>query len=242
MVKHSILIFLLFILFSCKKGEEAGCFTKTGDVKKETYTLEIFDEIILYDNINIILIQGAENKAEIEAGENLIPGIKLENNNGKLTITNENRCNFTRSYKIPVNVYITYTNLRTVTHYGAGKVSNEDTINQIYFGINQFNGAGDFDITVNCDSLIALMHTGAGNLFAKGNVNYGYLYSAGNSIFHCENLITQNIHINNKTTGNFYVHPEQSLLVEVRSNSTVYYKGNPSLLIFRYALGEVIPF
>lgn len=242
MNQNLLYVFLLFLLFSCKKGEEAGCFTKTGDVKKETRYLENFDEIILYDNINVILIQGTENKAEIEAGENLIPGISLENNNGKLTITNENRCNWSRSYKIPVNVYITFVNLRTVTHYGAGKVSNEDTINQIYFGINQFNGAGDFDLTVNCDSLIALMHTGAGNLYAKGNANYGYLYSAGNSIFHCENLITQNMHVNNKTTGDFYVHADQSLLVEVRSNSTVYYKGNPALNIFRYALGEVIPF
>jgi hypothetical protein len=237
-----LLLFIILFAFSCKKGEEAGCFTPTGDIKKESRSLENFSKITLYDNINVILIPGTENKAEVEAGENLIPGISTKIENGELIITNENTCNYTRTYKVPVNVYITFNSLREVTHYGGGKISNQDTIQQSYFGITQYNGAGDFDFTFDCDSMIALLHTGAGNLNAKGKVNYGYLYAAANSIFNCENLVVQNMHINNKTTGNFYVHALINLLVEVRSNSTVYYKGSPNLSIIRNSTGEVLPF
>lgn len=239
---NRFLIILTIFVFSCKKGEEAGCFTRTGDIKKESRTLENFSKIILYDNINVILIPGTENKAEIEAGENLIGGISTKIENGELTITNENHCNFTRSYKYEVNVYVTYNSLREIIHYGGGKFSNQDTIQQAYFGITQYNGAGDFDFTFDCDSMIALLHTGAGNLYAKGNVDYGYLYAASNSIFKCENLIVQSLHINNKTTGDFYIHAVVNLLVEVFSNSTVYYKGSPNLSIVRNSNGEVIPF
>jgi hypothetical protein len=241
MNKYILLILVLFI-FSCKKGEEAGCFTSTGEIRKEIRSLENFSKLTLYDNINVILIPGTENKAEIEAGKNLIPGIFTKIENGELIITNENKCNFTRSYKYPVNVYVTFNSLREITHYGGGKISNEDTIQQSYFKIVQYSGAGDFDFTFDCDSLEALLHTGAGNLNAKGKVNYGYMYSAANSIFKCENLVVQNLHVNNKTTGNFYVNAVANLIVEVRSNSTVYYKGNPALTIFRISNGEVIPF
>lgn len=240
-MRIAIFITIALIFASCKK-EEAGCFTPTGDVKKETRSLSNFHQINLYDNIHLILIPGSENKVEVEAGENLIAGISTQIENGELNITNENKCNFTRSYKVPVNVYVTYTNLREIVHYGAGKVSNQDTIQQTYFAITQYNGAGDFDLTIDCDSLLALLHTGAGNLYAKGKVNYGYLYSAANSIFYCEDLVTQNLHVHNKTTGDFFVHAIQSLLVEVRSNSTVYYKGNPNLTIYRFSQGEVLPF
>lgn len=233
---------MLILVFSCKKGEEAGCFTPTGDIKKESRSLENFSKLTLYDNINVILIPGNENKAEVEAGENLIPGISTKVENGELIITNENRCNFTRSYKYDVNVYVTYISLREITHYGGGKFSNQDTMQQSYFGITQYSGAGDFDFTFDCDSVIALLHTGAGNLYAKGKVNYGYFYAASNSIFKCEDLEVQSLHINNKTTGNFYVYAIVNLLVEVFSNSTVYYKGSPNVTIVRNSNGEVIPF
>jgi hypothetical protein len=141
-----------------------------------------------------------------------------------------------------VNVRVTYNSLREITHYGAGKISNEDTIQQSYFRINQFSGAGDFDFTFNGDTLEAMLHTGAGNLYAKGKLNYCYLYSAANSIFKCEDLEVQKIHIHNKTTGDFYVHAIVELLVEVRSKSTVYYKGSPALTIFNFSDGEVKPF
>jgi hypothetical protein len=52
----------------------------------------------------------------------------------------------------------------------------------------------------------------------------------------------QKIHIHNKTTGDFYVHAIVELLVEVRSKSTVYYKGSPALTIFNFSDGEVKPF
>jgi hypothetical protein len=241
-MNKAVIIFFVLLAFSCKKGEEAGCFTPTGDIQKETRVLENFTKMTLYDNINVILVPGSENLAEVEAGENLIPGISTKIENGELIITNENRCNFTRSYKYKVNVRVTFNALKEITHYGAGKISNEDTIQQSYFRINQFSGAGDFDFTFDGDTLEAMLHTGAGNLYAKGKLNYGYLYSAANSIFKCENLIVQNLHINNKTTGNFYVHAVAELIVEVRSSSTVYYKGNPALTIFSFSNGEVKPF
>lgn len=244
MVKTIQILFLIFIgfLFSCKKEEKAGCFKSTGTIQKELRSLESFSELELYDNINVILIEGIENKVEVEAGKNLIPGIKTKVENGKLTIENINTCNFMRSYKIPVNVYLTYNSLRTFTHYGGGKVTNQDTLRKNFYEFIQWFGSGDFDLNISADTLEALLHTGSGNLTLNGKLNYAYLYSSGNSIFHCENLKGLNVHINNNTTGNFYVHAVNNLIVEVYSNSTTYYKGNPTLTIIREGSGQVIPF
>ncbi len=213
----------------------------TGDVKREIRLTDPFTKIFLYDNINIVLIQGTENRLEVEAGENLIDGISTKLENGELTITNENTCNFMRSYKIPITIYITYNSLTEFTHYGAGKVSNEDTLRQPFFEFIEWNGAGDFDLTVDIDTLKFGFHTGAGNADVRGTTKELSLYSAGNSIFRCKDLLAGTVYINQSSTGDFTVNVLNSLYVQIYNYGDVFYYGNPSYIEPQYnGDGELI--
>ncbi len=97
---------LLFI--SCDKEEAWDCIKSTGEITTETRILENFNKIVLYDNINLWMIQDSTAYIEITAGKNLIPKISIEIENGILIIKNENKYNWLRSYKYSIDVYLHY--------------------------------------------------------------------------------------------------------------------------------------
>lgn len=230
MKRRIIYLFIFISFFSCKKGHWGDCFMGTGDVKTENRTLNSFTEVELYDNINVILIEGTENKVEIEAGENLIPGITTNVSGGKLKIENTNTCNFMRSYKIPINVYLTYNSLRTFTHYGGGKITCQDTLRNNFYEFIQWFGSGNFELKINNDTLKLGFHTGSGNADIYGKTKELSLYSAGNSIFRCGNLLADKVYINQSSTGDFTVNAISELYVQIYNYGDVFYYGNPALL------------
>ena len=85
--------------YSCSKENRWDCIKRTGKPAIETRTLPPFTKIYLKDNIDLFIKQGITEEVKIEAGSNLISLIKTEVDSGILHISNDNRCNWARSYK-----------------------------------------------------------------------------------------------------------------------------------------------
>src|SRR5690242_20273176 len=96
-IKYISLCFVLcLLLFSCKKESLFDCFKSTGDIVTERRNIGTFTETIIYNNVNVIIVQDSLTYLEINAGENLLPLITTEIRNGKLIIENNNKCNWVR--------------------------------------------------------------------------------------------------------------------------------------------------
>lgn len=228
--------------FSCKKEYDGVCLKGTGDVITEDRTVtQRFSNIDLDDNVELIIVQDTFQHIKVEAGENIVPGIITENESGTLKIFNANSCDFFRSYKFPLKVYVYTDSLSKITFNGGGNISSTGTLKFPSLTFECLNSGSDVVLNLDNDSVIVFLHTGSTNIYLNGNTQYAYFYSSGNSIVHAENLLSDAVHVNNNSTGDFYVNAVNTLRAEIYMYSTTWYKGNPVITKTGYGSGELKP-
>jgi hypothetical protein len=223
---------ILAILFitgsSCKKENRCDCIKRTGDIVSELRTVDAFDRIYLEDNVNVFITQDSVFEVKVEAGEHLISLIKTEVTNGEIKITNKNRCNWARSYKPQVNVYLRMPAVKYITSDGVGTIKSINTITTSTFDYRLMS-SGDLDLTVNNNEVIGHMH-GAGDVYLHGTTNHHAVNIVGNGFINAGDLETSYTWILSRTSGNIYVRARDLLQVSIIENGDIYYSGNPATI------------
>ena len=95
-MKQSLTVFSLVLfamLCSCNKESAPDFIQTTGEITIEERTLENFNELEVFNTINVLIVPDTVNKVVIEAGENLIPDIVTTVKEGKLILKNTNKFN-----------------------------------------------------------------------------------------------------------------------------------------------------
>lgn len=106
MVKYLIISTILaLMILGCKKPEDRSCFKSIGDQGVRDTTLTSFDTLELYDDIEYYIVPDSNWGIHIEGGENLLKHVGITNENSKLTVKNENKCNFLRKLNEKIKVY-----------------------------------------------------------------------------------------------------------------------------------------
>lgn len=237
--KNIILLLFIMSIFSCKKENLCDCVKSTGkETTEERIPEAAFNEIELFDKINLFIQQDTVQKIKVEAGEHLLPLIETSIKDNKLTIKNNNKCNWVRSYKKEINVYLSVKNLNQLTYRGVGNISSLNTIVTDSIKIESWNGSGSINLTLNTKSSIAAIHTGSVDITLKGYSGVSCVYSIGNGFIYAEELETGYTFLNNSGTGNCSVWVTKELGVEMHSTGDVYYKGNPYSILYSDITGE----
>ena len=240
-IKISFLVLSMLMFFStCKKENLCDCFKGTGKQTSESRSLAPFTEVFIQDKIEVHLIEGNEYAVRIEAGEHLVKLIKTTVENNKLTIKNNNKCDFTRSYKRKIVVYVTLPKLRKLTNDGVSTVYMDsrfkcDTLN--YSASN----AGDLHLNLDATIVYGGMH-GVGDVYMEGIVYESCVYATGQGHFHGYNVAAQRVILTLKTSGKMEVNANALLKIDTYQKSTgdVYYKGSPNIIANTNASVEVI--
>ncbi len=226
-IKYILFLFISFVLISCEKGHRCDCFKRTGSPAISERQLGDFSEIILEDKINLVLTQGRENTIRIEAGGKLLDGIESSITDGKLTIKNTNRCNFSRSLKETITAYLTYKNIIKIFYTGAGDISATNTLKDSLFTFYTENGAGKIELALDVKKLIVALGTGPSDITLTGKTNESYIYNAGNGYIHLEDLESKYTSVISNSTGDCYVWTTDLLDVTLSYLGDIYYKGTP---------------
>lgn len=220
---------MIVLLFnSCKKENACDCIKRTGPIVTQKREISGFDKIIVYDNIHVFITQYPSFEVTVEAGKNLRGLITTEVSDGTLVIKNKNRCNWTRSYKEPINVYIKMPVIKYITSDGTGTIKSLNTITTNTFDVRTKN-SGNIELTVNNEKLISHMH-GAGDLILHG---YTYEHNCdigGTAFLRGQDLQTKHTSIHTFTTGLCYVNASNSLLCIIDEIGDVYCYGNPATI------------
>jgi hypothetical protein len=222
-VKARYLFLCLIIItlsLSCKKENRWDCIKSTGTITEVQRQLSDFSEIEVEDRIKVVLIQDTINQCRIKAGENLLPKIRTEVVNGKLMINNRNRCNFMRSYKPQIEVYVHFKNLYNINFYGAADLVSVNTIKVDTLYINSQECIGDIDLTVDVHKIKVSLHTGLSDITIKGNAKEVYAYSRGTARLFLQNLESDFVWVNNFSVSDISVKPMNRL------EAANFYKGN----------------
>jgi len=229
-IKILFLFLISLTINSCGKGHGLDCFKGTGDIINESRTAGLIHRIILQDNVNLILTQDSIEAIVVEAGEKIINSIKTDLVNGELSIENTNRCNWARSYKKEINVYVSVTDLANIVYYGSGDITSINEIKSDLLEVDIYNGAGSINLNINTSVSWFNLSPGVADITVKGNSEENYIYAGGFGPIDCINLITQITFINNNGSNNCFVNVEEFLEAKIGSVGDIYYKGDPQTI------------
>jgi putative autotransporter adhesin-like protein len=209
--------------------EEPGrCFKSIGDVAVEDRLLTGFNRIEVEDKINIILTQDTVESVEVEAGSNLIPHILTRVDTGTLFISDDNTCNWLRSYDTELNVLVSVKDLREIKFTASGNITSTNSLIVNNLLIQQWDGSGSINLNVIADTCNVIMHTGSGDITISGTANYCYLYSSATGWGDCSKLVATNAFGHNNGIADIRISASNRLAATIQQTGSIYYTGNPS--------------
>jgi hypothetical protein len=223
-----ILTIAATLLTSCGKDPFCNCLESTGRASSETRTVDPFNTLEVFNNVNVNWHQSAEYKIVVTCGSNLIDGITTEVESGVLKIRNHNRCNWMRD---PGNVYLVdvYSpGIGTIICRTVGDITCKDTIRNSVFLAESWDGTGTIRLSLDVDEAYLKIHTGPADIIANGQTGYCYLYNTGNGYVRAEGLQTNDAFVMSRSTGDCYVNSNNNLQVKIDYQGDIYYTGQPS--------------
>jgi hypothetical protein len=238
-----VIMILLFInFFSCNDADPLDCFKSTGKIERVERSISDFTSILLKDNVNLILRQADKNKLEVEGGSKLLPKIfTTVNDEGVLEISNENSCNWVRSYDKPLIVYLDFITLDTLEYRSIGDVTNIDTIRMDTIVVDVREGAGTIAMNVHAFKVNTNLHYGTATIVMSGISTLSFDYLVGFGKIDNSSLISSQVYLENKSSNNIYVNSVLTLEATINNIGNVYYKGNPpNILVGGTGSGKLI--
>jgi hypothetical protein len=219
---------LLILFAACQKENSCDCIKRTGEIIKDKRTLPAFNEIDVEDNLNVFIKEDSIFDVTVEAGENIAPLIKTDVVDGILFIRNKNRCNWTRSYKKPLNVYVTLPKVRYITSDGTGDIKSLNSITTPILDI-QIKNSGNIELTVNNERVLTHMH-GSGDVTLHGSTHEHDCSIGGTAYIYARDLETSYTYIHTFTLGNSYIQAKDLLICLMEEKGDTYCYGNPSVI------------
>ena len=243
MIKVLLFTLLGLVLIACKKPEDRRCAKTAGDDTELVHLVNSFDKLDLGPNIKIVLVQDTVEKVIVRGGKNLVNFIKLDVTGGKLTIENENKCNFLRSYKHVVEVEIHLINLINVLFKGTKDLSCLNQLNLPYLTFVIEEGAGECNLNLSCYSLYLGSGFGWGNYKVVGQTNYLKVNLRDNGFGDLYGLqIQDTATVISSSSERLKINLEGTAArVETSSYGDIWYIGIPSFLEYnQYGEGKLI--
>ena len=216
-MKKIIILFWVVLLFnSCEKPYD--CVKSSGPIKSKVFTGLTFSKLLVNKRINVVLIEGAEHKVEVQTGENLINDIEVTVEGDLLKLSDNTTCNWVRDYGNTI-VYITAPNITQINSKTEQNISSEGVLHYPNLHIISTNsndgysgvGTGDYYLNVDNES-VTIENNDLGRFFITGNTNnlYVFFYENG-GIFHGENLFANTVYFYHRGSNDLFIRPIQVL-------------------------------
>jgi len=240
LAKFIIPLFFLTALLGCEKENLGDCFKSTGKIVREQRQLPSFESLELHDRINLFVSFGPEYSLTVEAGENLQEHIDTEVKSNILIIENNNRCNWVRSFKKDMNVYLTAPSIKGINYFGSGELRFLDTLNRESFTMNMYESSGDAFLLLNTDRAELKTHTGTGTITSSGFSDYLVTFVGGNGFVDARNTLGEKGLAVATNTGYIKMNVSDTLKAEISGTGNIEYYGNPIINLTDTGEGKLI--
>lgn len=238
-MRKLLFIWIPVLFFSCEKASERACIKGFGDDSMIEQELGEFNQLYLGPRLRFDLVQDTLNKIVIKGGENVIGFVKTELIDGKLFITNENKCNFLRSYKKKINVELHLKKVQNIEFDATEPAYCLNTLSTDYLSVTINESAGRFHLDLNAEVLYTVVNRNWGNFEVVGNVNYYKAHLRGNAFGNTTGLsVLDSIHVITRSGSDLDINADGVLLrSQIYSVGNIGYIGTP-LIIDHMSFGE----
>jgi hypothetical protein len=230
------MVAIAVLAVACSKEKTFDCIKSTGDITKETRYFENFSYLEVEDNINVILVQSLPGQVIIEAGENLLPKIKCEQEGTLLRVKNKNTCNWVRSYDKPMNIYVGVDQIKAISQEGYGSIREGETLKTDTLRISNLT-FGETDLTIEA-KFIGFFVDDYATFKIRGNANSMAGSAAKNASVNTEEMEVRWIVFSNASLLDAKVYSDSLIQAEIYGNGNIICKGNPPLVEYHHFSGE----
>lgn len=236
-MKKILYSLLPLLLFSCNAKVMPDCFQNAGPIIQMEVSVPAFTKIIVFERVQLILKEAAEQKIIIETGEYLRDEVEVTVIDGQLVLKNTNGCNISREYGI-TKIYVSAPNITEIRSSTGLPILSEDVLNypkltlisEDFEAEDQYHTDGDFRLDVNCSEL-SVVNNNLSHMFLSGTVeNLSIGFYSGDSRFEGRHLIAQNITIFQRSSNDMIVNPQVSIKGEIRSTGDVIMVNEPPVV------------
>lgn len=229
MKKAFIGILLLAFFAQCKdKIGPEDCFMAAGKEDEKTIYLNPFTSIDVEDRFIVELVQDSLKAPlmQIEGGENVINNVSVIIDNERLTIKDQNICNWTRDFGKRIKITIYYKELNGLIITDDVSVAAQNTIDSDSLIIEQ-KGTGTIDMDVFIDGKLEVNHRGFGEIKLSGYaaIFVPTMYDAGK--LYAPNLQGDYTFCYHYGINELHVKPFKALFVLVGNTGATYYYKEP---------------
>lgn len=215
------------------------CIKSTGKIEREGRSISSFRAIEIDDRINLYITQSNVLSLEVEAGKNLQDLISTEVKNGVLKIQNDNRCNWVRSFKKDINVYLSTPTLEEFTYYGSGEVRFQNIFTTPIFRLNMWEASGNMFLQLNCPDIEIKSHTGPADLYCNGTGKKLVAYINGIGRMNLGDLVAKEVLAVNTNSGSLTVSSDSLLEANISGDGDIQYIGSPEIRLNDRGKGEL---
>lgn len=235
-MKKLLYILAVIFLFSCNSENAGDCFQKTGEIIQQEVIVSAFTKILVNRDVELIIKQGIEQKVVIETGKNLMNDVEALVIDNKLIITDNNTCNYVRSYGI-TKVYVTSPNITEIRSSTQYDLSSDGvltypslTLLSEDFNVPDSFTNGNFKLEVD-NNYLNITFNNISNGFISGKTNnLSVNFAAGTSRFEGQNLIAQNVILWNRSSNDMIVNPQLSIKGKISGTGNVISVTKPAII------------
>ncbi|WP_179344602.1 head GIN domain-containing protein [Winogradskyella ursingii] len=190
----------------------------------------VFNEIKVFDLINVDMVKSNENKVTIE-GKNK-SDVEIVNKNGKLKI----RMDLDEIYDgNDTKITLYYTSVSTIDANEGAKITVKNVIDQNNIELRAQEGA-EIIAQLNTNSAEFRAVTG-GIINVNGSSKYQDISILTGGIFNGKKHMTDRTEVSIKAGGEAYIHATEEADVSIRAGGSIFVYGNPKNVIESKVLG-----
>ncbi|MFV9552191.1 head GIN domain-containing protein [Algibacter sp. PT7-4] len=236
MKKIVYILIIGFIITSCDSENAGNCFQKAGDIIQQEVAISSFNKIWVNRDIELVITESAEHRVLIETGKNLMDDVVAKVTDGRLTLTDNNTCNYVRDYGI-TKVYVSapnITEIRSSTQYtissnGVLTYPNLTLLSEDFGAPGAFN-VGDFNLQIDNTNL-KLTFNNLSVCYVSGKTNnLSITFAAGTPRFEGRDLMAQKVMVFNRGSNDMIVNPQQEITGEISGIGNVIAVHTPPIV------------
>lgn len=221
-MKYIYLLTLPILLFSCFRTHHGS-----GRIITETKTVATFNAVDVSNSIDVELTQGNKNEVIVEADDNIIQYVNVENKGGVLHISfrsNVNVSNYT------VKVKVTSPAFTKIEANSSADITSTNTITSADKISVTASSSADIDLKVDAPSILADAGSSA-TINLEGKTQQFEASASSSADINAENLKAESVNATAGSSGTCNVFASVKLNAEANSSGSVNYTGGVTNIV-----------
>lgn len=210
------------------------CVNGRGNPDTEVLDIPDFSGIELNIQADVYIEQGAEQRVEVRAQENIIDEIKRDVHGGVWEIEFE-RCAMDFS---KVEIWITLPEVDLLRLSSSGNITGSGQIDANLLDLI-ISGSGDIELDVDAAGIDATI-SGSGDIRMFGQTQNLDVLTSGSGDFEGFGLEAENADLTISGSGDIECHVTGSMDVTISGSGDIFYKGNPAIDVNISGSGKLV--